>query len=76
MDSSSSHYLGHAVEKSDIVEHYGGPRFPMQLRMFGEEVMGRGFGGNNAKPMRQLMMSMEGGNAGGNVEGQRLVVRE
>ncbi|KAH8807158.1 hypothetical protein F5884DRAFT_788658 [Xylogone sp. PMI_703] len=38
MDSSQWHSLRHAVEKSDIIEHYGDPRFPMQLRMFAEAV--------------------------------------
>jgi len=59
MDSSSSHYLGHAVEKSDINEHYGDPRFAMQLRMLAEAVIGRGFAGNDATQMRRIMASME-----------------
>ncbi|EFZ04328.1 hypothetical protein X797_011720 [Metarhizium robertsii] len=28
--------LGSAVEMSDIIENYGDPKFPMQLRMFAE----------------------------------------
>lgn len=50
-----------AVEKSDIVEHYGDPRFPMQLRMLAEIIIGRGFAGNDGSSMRQVMIMMEGG---------------
>lgn len=32
-----------AVEKSDIVEHYGDGMMPMRLRVLGEKVYGRGF---------------------------------
>ncbi|KAG5992205.1 hypothetical protein E4U43_003824 [Claviceps pusilla] len=53
--------LACAVEKSDIVEHYGDGRFPMQLRMFAEAVYGNAPGGMSGKPMRQMMMSMESG---------------
>ncbi|KAG5914350.1 hypothetical protein E4U42_000532 [Claviceps africana] len=53
--------LACAVEKSDIIEHYGDPRFPMQLRMFAESVYGSAPGGTSGGPMRQLMMSMEQG---------------
>lgn len=35
-------YVGHAVEKSDITEHYGNPLMPMQLRMLAEQGLGRG----------------------------------
>ncbi|KAI1183094.1 hypothetical protein F5B17DRAFT_153838 [Nemania serpens] len=53
-----------AVEKSDIMEHYGDPRFPMQLRMLAEIIIGRGFAGNDGTPMRQMMMVVEGGDGG------------
>jgi len=32
-----------AVEKSDITEHYGNPMMPMQLRILGEKIYGKGF---------------------------------
>ncbi|KAL9621685.1 MAG: hypothetical protein Q9160_003938 [Pyrenula sp. 1 TL-2023] len=35
-------YVGNAVEKSDVVERYGNPLMPMQLRMLAEEGLGRG----------------------------------
>ncbi|KAK1731346.1 hypothetical protein CaCOL14_009849 [Colletotrichum acutatum] len=53
--------LGSAVEKADIIERYGDPRFPMQLRMFAEAVNLRGPGGQDGTPMRKMMASMEGG---------------
>lgn len=57
--------LSCAVEKSDIIEHYGDSRFPMQLRMLAEIIIGRGFAGNDGSSMRQVMMMMEGGGGGG-----------
>ncbi|KAI0115537.1 hypothetical protein GGR51DRAFT_503334 [Nemania sp. FL0031] len=49
-----------AVEKSDIIEHYGDPRFPMQLRMLAEIIIGRGFAGNDGSATRKVLMMMEG----------------
>lgn len=40
MTSGAWEYLGHAVEKADIMEHYGDPYVPMQLRMFAEPICG------------------------------------
>ncbi|KAM7187071.1 hypothetical protein V8F20_011139 [Naviculisporaceae sp. PSN 640] len=51
--------LRHAVEKSDINEHYGDPQMAMQLRMFTEAVDGRGPGGAQGDGMRQMMAMME-----------------
>jgi splicing suppressor protein 51 len=31
------------VEKPDITEHYGNPMMPMQLRILGEKIYGKGF---------------------------------
>ncbi|KAK3305123.1 uncharacterized protein B0T15DRAFT_567174 [Chaetomium strumarium] len=64
--ASSGHFqdLRCAVEKGDIIEHYGDPRFPMQLRMFAEAVYGRGPGGQDGTLMRQMMVAMEQGTAG------------
>jgi mitochondrial splicing suppressor protein 51 len=53
--------LTSAIEKSDVIEHYGDSKFPMQLRMFGEQVYGRGPGGQDGASMRRLMMTMEAG---------------
>ncbi|KAI1753164.1 putative MYND domain protein [Xylaria castorea] len=64
MDSSQWQDLRCAVEKSDVIEHYGDPRFPMQLRMLGETVIGRGFGGNDGTQMRKMMAMMENGGMG------------
>lgn len=35
--------MNHAVEKSDIVEHYTNPMMPMTLRVLGEKIYGKGF---------------------------------
>lgn len=64
MDSSNFQDLRCAVEKSDIIEHYGHPRFPMQLRMFVEALYRRGPGGQDGTTMRKLMAATEGGAAG------------
>ncbi|KAI0436916.1 putative MYND domain protein [Xylaria telfairii] len=64
MDSSQWHDLRCAVEKGDVIEHYGDSRFPMQLRMLGEAVIGRGFGSHNGTQMRKMMAMMEGGGVG------------
>ncbi|KAI1128618.1 putative MYND domain protein [Nemania abortiva] len=53
--------LHRRADKSDIIGHYGDPRFPMQLRMFAEIVIGRGFAGNNGSSTRRVLMMMEGG---------------
>lgn len=53
MTTSQWYDLRSAVEKSDIIENYGDPQFPMQLRMFAEAVYGRAPGGTNGTAMRQ-----------------------
>lgn len=53
--------LASAIEKSDVIEHYGNPNMPMQLRMFGEQVYGRGPGGQSGAAMRQIQMMAENG---------------
>jgi splicing suppressor protein 51 len=65
MDASQWHDLRCAVEKSDIIEHYGDQQFPMQLRMFAETVIGRGIGGADGTQMKELMVSVEGGSMDG-----------
>ncbi len=59
MHGSGWSSLTSAIEKSDVIEHYGDSKFPMQLRMFGEQVYGRGPGGQEGASMRRLMMTME-----------------
>ncbi|KAI1363621.1 putative MYND domain protein [Xylaria arbuscula] len=66
MDRKEWQDLHCAVEKSDVIEHYGDPRFPMQLRMLAEAIMGRSFGGNDGTHMRKMMAMMENGGVGGN----------
>ncbi|KAI9821443.1 MAG: hypothetical protein M1826_000679 [Phylliscum demangeonii] len=51
--------LTSAVEKGDLIEHYGNPLMPMQLRMFAEQVYGTGPGGQSGHVMRQMMMNTE-----------------
>ncbi|KAI1302222.1 putative MYND domain protein [Xylaria venustula] len=66
MGSSTWSSLRCAVEKSDVIDHYGDQRFPMQLRMLAEQVLGRGFAGNNGSAMMSMMASMESGGSGDN----------
>lgn len=56
--------LGCGVEKSDIIEHYGSPNMPMQLRMLAEEVYGTPLMGADGKAMRMMMMAQESGGGG------------
>lgn len=65
MTPSQWYDLRQAVEKSDIIKHYGDSQFPMQLRMFAEAVYGQAPGGTNGTAMRQMMVAMEQGRAGG-----------
>ena len=58
---SNWHNLAFAVEKKDVVEHYGDPQFPMQLRMFAETVYGNVPGGSNGKALRTMLMELENG---------------
>jgi splicing suppressor protein 51 len=53
--------LACVVKKSDIVEEYGDPLMPMQLRMFAEQVYGRGPGGQSGAMMIQMQMRAEDG---------------
>lgn len=54
--------LAHAVEKSDIMEHYGSQDMPMQLRMFAEQVYGTGpVPGQSSATMMAMKMATESG---------------
>ncbi|CAH0057614.1 unnamed protein product [Clonostachys solani] len=59
MDPSQWQNLCCAVEKSDIIEHYGMPYFHMELRMFAEKVLGSGIGGQDGTMVLQMMASRE-----------------
>lgn len=54
-------YLGYAIQKDDVIEHYGDRKMPMQLRMFAEQVYGCGPGGQDGTEMRKLQMMIENG---------------
>lgn len=56
--------LRYAIEKHDVIEHYGDRLFPMQLRMLAEAVYKRGPGGCDGTAMRKMMVSMEAGESG------------
>ena len=49
------------AENGDFVEHYGDSTFPMQLRMFGEQIYGRRPGGQSGFQMMQIIMQTERG---------------
>jgi mitochondrial splicing suppressor protein 51 len=51
--------LRHAVEKSDIQDHYGESKFPMQLRMFAESIYGVTPGGFRRDLMLGIKVAME-----------------
>jgi hypothetical protein len=43
-------FLANLIEKSDVIEYYGISSMPMQLRMFVEQVYGRGGQSGTACP--------------------------
>jgi mitochondrial splicing suppressor protein 51 len=53
--------LATALEKRNVIDHYGNPNMPMQLRMFGEQVYGRGPGGQSGAMIRTFQMQAERG---------------
>ncbi|KAG4431779.1 hypothetical protein IFR05_012736 [Cadophora sp. M221] len=53
--------LGQKVAKSGLIEHYGNPLMPMQLRLFGEQVYGRGPGGQSGEKIIMMQMEAEDG---------------
>lgn len=65
MDQTDDHGLMFAIEKKDIIEHYGDVRFPMQLRMFAGSVFGRGPGGSDGTELRTMLSKAELGLLGG-----------
>jgi splicing suppressor protein 51 len=61
MDSSQWQNLTRTTRKQEIIDYYGDPRFPMQLRMLGEAVYLSAPGGGDGSQMRKMMAAMEGG---------------
>ncbi|KAF9773382.1 hypothetical protein IL306_008821 [Fusarium sp. DS 682] len=61
MDSSQWHNLQKTTSKQEVIDYYGDPRFPMQLRMLGEAVYLSAPGGGDGSQMRKMMAAMEGG---------------
>ncbi|KAF5602575.1 MYND domain protein [Fusarium subglutinans] len=61
MDSSQWQNLTKKTSKQEIIDYYGDPRFPMQLRMVGEAVYLSAPGGGDGSQMRKMMAAMEGG---------------
>ncbi|KAL6883163.1 hypothetical protein HDV57DRAFT_495578 [Trichoderma longibrachiatum] len=56
--------LSTPVNKNSIIQRYGEDKFPMQLRMFAEQVLGNGPGGQSGRAMLGMMVRMEGGELG------------
>lgn len=52
--------LARKVDKAAIIDHYGNPEMPMQLRMLGEQVYQRGPAGQSGAQMIKLKMDNEG----------------
>ncbi|KAF9338486.1 hypothetical protein BGZ91_008706 [Linnemannia elongata] len=46
--------LFHKADKETIINRYGNAHMPMQMRLFGEQVYGRGVGGQAGAPIIQL----------------------
>jgi splicing suppressor protein 51 len=59
LDNGSWSSLARKVEKSQLIEHYGNGEMPMQLRLFGEQVYGRGPGGQNGDMVIMMQMQVE-----------------
>lgn len=63
MHAGEGHWasLRRRVQKAEVAAHYGDPRFPMQLRMLGEAIYGRGIAGADGTMMRKMMVEQEAG---------------
>ncbi|KAF9907095.1 hypothetical protein EC991_011313 [Linnemannia zychae] len=59
--------LSHKADKEMIINRYGDMQMPMQMRLFGEQVYGRGIGGQAGAPIIQMQMQMEGGSLTGSI---------
>ncbi|TFB01188.1 hypothetical protein CCMA1212_007030 [Trichoderma ghanense] len=58
-DSSHRCNLSSPVTKGSIIQRYGDDTFPMQLRMFVEQVLGSGPGGQSGQAMLAMMVRTE-----------------
>ncbi|KIV99185.1 uncharacterized protein PV09_09138 [Verruconis gallopava] len=53
------------VKKSEIIDYYGSPNMPMQMRMLAEDILGDSLSpGDGAKMMRNFQMMQEAGDDG------------
>lgn len=59
LDNDSWSSLARKVEKRQLIEYYGNGEMPMQLRLFGEQVYGRGPGGQNGDMTIKMQMRAE-----------------
>lgn len=57
--------LHRAVEKRDIIEHYGESLMQMQMHMFYKKMLGRSSMGQNCKGKLQMQKREESGELGG-----------
>ncbi|KAF9086079.1 hypothetical protein BGX23_009151 [Mortierella sp. AD031] len=53
--------LFHKADKEMIINWYGNMQMPMQMRLFGEQVYGRGIGGQAGAPIIQQQIMVENG---------------
>lgn len=49
--------LAREVSKGELIEHFGNSLMPMQLRLFGEQVYGRGPGGQSGEMILMIRMA-------------------
>ncbi|KAG9237130.1 MYND domain protein [Amylocarpus encephaloides] len=59
LDHASWSSLARKVEKGQLTEQYNNSSMPMQLRLFGEQVYGRGPGGQNGQMVIMMQMQAE-----------------
>ena len=62
-----------AIEKGDVVEHYGNPLMPMQLRMLAEQILESSPFMQSSEAMLQMQMDVESGEPNAiNIDNTRL----
>jgi splicing suppressor protein 51 len=49
------------VTKHEMIQHYGDPKLPMQVRMLAEMIIGIGTMGQDGSDVRKMMMQVESG---------------
>lgn len=65
MEDRQWHSLHHPVRSLSLSDHYGDERLPLQLRLFAEEVVGRGPGGDTGFEVLIRLMEWEQGSRQG-----------